>query len=125
MLPALLANEHALGIAPHTIKNGWINQAVVKHHIALLQQLLGTEREQIRITGTGADQPPLAARARGPGARQLSGKLPLNLRHFAAAVQQLARQRPIKEFVPEPAPRRQRRQRAAYALAPAPGQCRE
>jgi hypothetical protein len=88
MLARLLTDEHALGIAPNTPQNGRINQPVVEHYIALLQQLLGPERQQIRIAWTGANQPHLPACGTGRACRgQLRSKLLLDLHNLTCSVQ--------------------------------------
>ena len=55
-LAALLADEHALGIAPHAVEHGLGDELVVEHDIGVLQHLQRTQRQQIGIAGAGADQ---------------------------------------------------------------------
>ena len=51
-----LAHVDALGIAPGQLDDGRRHQAIIEHHIRALQQAQGLERQQVGITGTGAQQ---------------------------------------------------------------------
>ena len=65
----VLADKHPRGLAARAVQNCRRHQAVIQQHIGLLQQLQGTQCEQVRIPGAGADQVDLAQaaaiRARG------------------------------------------------------------
>ena len=60
-VPRFLADKDALGVAAHALEHSSAHQAVVQHHVALLQQLQRAQRQQIRIARPGADQVNLAA----------------------------------------------------------------
>ena len=61
MVVALLADVDALGIAPAHVEDGLRYQAVVDDDVGLLHQTQGAEGQQVRISGTGADEVDLAA----------------------------------------------------------------
>ncbi len=57
----LLAHEDAQRLTPRARQHALTDQAVIEHHVGLLQQLLRAQRQQIRIAGPGTDQIDLAS----------------------------------------------------------------
>ena len=55
-LAAALADEHALGVAPHAVEHRVGDELVVEHDVGVLQHLQRAQRQQVGIAGAGADQ---------------------------------------------------------------------
>ncbi len=119
MFGAPLADIDAIGIAPAHVEDGRRHQAIVEHHVSLLHQPQGAEGQQVRITGTGADQIDLAAKtgrfAAQLGFQQLLGSLGL-------AGKDLFRDLALEHLFPEDPPRLQIGEAGLHPGAKALGQ---
>jgi hypothetical protein len=73
MVTRLLAYEDALSVATGALQHCGGHQPIVKNHVRLLQQLQGTQCEQIWVAGPGANEITLtqSAAARSRRSRQI------------------------------------------------------
>ena len=106
-LAAALADEHALGVAPHAVEHRVGDELVVEYDIGVLQHLQRAQRQQVGIARAGAHQEHGAGRAaRIASAAGVDAAHEIGLGADVAAGEHRRADRTVHDLLPEQ-PRRQ------------------
>ena len=101
-LAAALADEHALGVAPHAVEHRVGDELVVEHDVGILQHLQGAQRQQIGIARAGADQEHGAGRTlRGTAVAIVDAAHEVGLGAHQAAGKHRRADRAVHDLLPE------------------------